>query len=250
MTPEDEMYDLEDYSSDPNPHTDEHGEQNIHDQLPSVAEAKLNTSSGGGSGSLMSKKFLYAASAIVVLLVVIIAVSVGGGKGNSMNVEEALNRIAINPEEDFVEGTYQYRAKRWLLEDEKVKKYSFDQLRQRYAMHCLYHATSPESWYQNKGWKRKSVNECKWFGVMCDEQDRVTRIELRNNGLKGEIPEEIKLLDSLEVLTLNANEMLHGKMPFCGHKHPHNLVMKADCEKVTCDCCDNCKAHAKSSVFD
>ena len=242
MTPEDEMYDLEDYSSENPTPRDGDGEENIHDQLPSVAEAKLHNTSGGSSPS---KKLIFAVSGTFLVLLIIIISVAGAKKGAKLNVEQALNQIAFNPDEDFVEGNYQYRAKTLLLDDSKIDDYSFEHLRQRYAMYCLHHATSPNLWKETKGWKRKYVHECKWYGVMCDEKDRVTRIELRDNGLRGEVPPELKLIDTLEVLNLNANKDLTGDMPVCEQK-PHQLVVKADCAAVNCHCCANCK----SSVFD
>jgi len=74
------------------------------------------------------------------------------------------------------------------------------------------------SWYDyNKLWKNKkgwmtSENECKWFGVMCNEKNEVISLSLRNNQLAGSIPEQLVILSQLSRLDLNDNAIT-GSIP-------------------------------------
>jgi len=85
--------------------------------------------------------------------------------------------------------------------------------------------------------------ECEWHGVTCDEvTGLVTRVELANNGLRGEIPPELGLIDTLETLNLNANHNMKGSVPshVCHLATSKNLnSVKVDENYVKCSCCDD-----------
>lgn len=87
------------------------------------------------------------------------------------------------------------------------------------------------------------TDECTWFGVKCDDDGMVTRIELRNNGLQGTfIPPELQYVTKLKVLNLRAND-LAGAVPssVCNLQAANAGDFKVDCSAVTCDCCDECE---------
>lgn len=233
------------------------------DQLPSVEEVRMHahmTKSRGGSRS--NRKWVWVTAVTLLVVVgVVIAIAVPVSKNRSIpqgnaivnprKLEQTIHQIALNGKDDFEnESSYHSHAKRWLMEDNLLQnqEYTYDQLKQRYAMFSLYHATGASSaWQVSNGWKRKGVPECDWYGVMCDiDTQLVTRIELRNNGLTGTTPPEVSLIETLQVLNLNANS-LTGSMP------PHvcqltefegsdgrTLEVKVDCATVECDCCVNC----------
>lgn len=241
--------DVEDYSSDITG-----GE---HDQLPSVEEARMaaGVALGKGNASRLgspSKRILYIGAAVVAvtLLIITIAVPVSrknnppkGDKQIGNNVEKAIHRISLNGKSDFDDdSTYKSLAKRWLVEDDLVKDYTYDELQQRYAMYCLHHATGNSgSWTDATGWKRKGVPECDWFGVTCDPTTgMVTRINLRDNGLVGQIPPEVALIPDLTVFNVNDNQNMTGGVPFDLCQRSATLNIKVNCDTVTCDCCVNC----------
>jgi hypothetical protein len=236
------LHEVEDYSSDI-----------PHDQLPSVEEARMAAGVALGKASrIPSKKIWYIGAGLVAatLLIVAIAVPVSnnsspkGDKQIGNSVEKAVHKISLNGKADFEdEAAYQSFAKRWLLEDDLVEDYTYDELQQRYAMYCLHHATNPDGWVDATGWKRKGVPECDWFGVTCNpDTGMVTRINLRNNGLEGQIPPEVSLIPDLLVFNVNANSNLTGSVPMhiCDLRSERALDIKVDCDSVTCSCCSNC----------
>lgn len=233
------LHEVEDYSCDGVPHD--------HDQLPSVAEARATITRKPAKSS--SKVWFIGAGLLALtLFIVAIAVPVSnkekGEKEVGNNVERAIHKVALNGKADFEdEKSYQSVAKRWLVEDQLVEDYTFDQLQQRYAMYCLHHATQPDLWTQAHGWKRKGVPECEWYGVTCDpDTQMVLRINLRDNGLQGTIPPEVSLIPNLSVFNVNANSQLTGQVPsqVCDIKTERELEIKVDCQYIACDCCSHC----------
>ena len=245
------LHEVEDYSS-----------EITHDQLPSVEEARFAagvTLRKATSTPPSRKKFMYLGLGLVALtlLIIMIAVPVSNHKehlgsdpiGN--NVGKAVDLVALNGKHDFKDdSSYQAHAKRWLLQDKLVEDYTYDQLQQRYAMYCLHLATNPASWVAATGWKRKGVPECNWYGVTCNPTtELVTRINLSNNGLQGEIPPEVSLIPNLTVLNLHLNGNLTGSVPqhVCDLQTEHALDIKVDCAAVVCTCCSNCAEQQRNA---
>jgi hypothetical protein len=61
-------------------------------------------------------------------------------------------------------------------------------------------------------WFLDGYTKCEFVGVTCNEDGRVTRIELPSKGLSGTIPETLGFLEHLDTLNLADNE-LTGFMP-------------------------------------
>ena len=81
----------------------------------------------------------------------------------------------------------------------------------REALVALYNATNGENWDDSANWLSEApLGE--WHGVTTNADGRVTRLELANNELSGEIPPELGSLSKLERLHLNVNE-LSGEIP-------------------------------------
>ena len=183
------------------------------------------------------------------------------------DVTKAMNKIVSSfstdhssaPELDEIlddRSLYQSRAYYRVVNDKSIDNgvYHYDRLQQRYALYCLYFSTnnptfnntstslSTSTWIEEKGWKRMGMDECDWYGVMCDTNGYVTRIGLRDNGLTGEFPPEIALIPpKLQVLNLNSNQDMSGSVPkdVCDRVE-QSLDIKVDCSSVECDCCSNC----------
>ncbi|WP_020567967.1 T9SS type A sorting domain-containing protein [Neolewinella persica] len=75
----------------------------------------------------------------------------------------------------------------------------------------LYNATGGDDWANNNGWLT-SCEPCTWAGIGCDENNRVTSIILRGNGLTGALPVDIGDFDQLRVINLAYNEVA-GELP-------------------------------------
>ena len=81
----------------------------------------------------------------------------------------------------------------------------------RTALVALYNSTEgAERWFNNENWlSDKPIGE--WYGIRTNG-GHVTEVRLRDNGLRGELPEEVRMLTRLEVLDLSSNEIV-GTLP-------------------------------------
>ena len=77
------------------------------------------------------------------------------------------------------------------------------------ALVTLYHETNGPSWHSNMHWLNGPVST--WHGITITNE-RVTVIDLNNNGLQGTLPEELGELTSLTTLDLGHNQ-LTGDIP-------------------------------------
>ena len=81
----------------------------------------------------------------------------------------------------------------------------------RQILTSLYDATGGPEWSNRENWLTNRPLE-EWHGVTVDTNGRVTRLDLRNNDLTGEIPPELGALASLEHVLFGRNE-LRGRIP-------------------------------------
>ena len=116
----------------------------------------------------------------------------------------------------------QSAALNW-LQNPINENYSDSRLLQRYALATLYYATNPNnnSWKSTSSWL-SDTNECDWYSTSEPSSDVCTttpnsavykELDLRGNGLQGEIPEEISLLTDLDTIRLSDN-VLTGSIPW------------------------------------
>lgn len=90
-----------------------------------------------------------------------------------------------------------------------------------YTLKEFYTNTDGDSWANNSGWvdhiatHNSPPTDCDFtnlHGITLNNEGRVTRIELRNNNLTGEIPYSIGTINSLSWLRLSTNN-LSGSIP-------------------------------------
>ena len=97
------------------------------------------------------------------------------------------------------------------------------------ALIALYNNTDGANWIDNTGWIDGAAgldcDPCSWYGVICDELDRVICLDLDGafdctsagitggNDLNGTLPAEISQLTELEILHLEGNRNLTGSLP-------------------------------------
>ena len=81
----------------------------------------------------------------------------------------------------------------------------------RAALAALYDAADGPRWRYSTNWLSDEPLDT-WYGVTTDVSGRVTRLDLSDNGLNGEIPAELARLSSLRALFLGGNR-LRGHIP-------------------------------------
>eukprot|EP00546_Thalassionema_frauenfeldii_P002499 CAMPEP_0178935198 /NCGR_PEP_ID=MMETSP0786-20121207/24367_1 /TAXON_ID=186022 /ORGANISM="Thalassionema frauenfeldii, Strain CCMP 1798" /LENGTH=764 /DNA_ID=CAMNT_0020613229 /DNA_START=20 /DNA_END=2315 /DNA_ORIENTATION=+ len=137
-------------------------------------------------------------------------------------IENLLTSVALLEGEEFKNpDSYQSKALAWLEADLSSDAGSFtdDEITQRYAVACIWFATNGVSnfyasdeeiengWGNNDNWM-SSLTECTWYGITCDDSNRVNATDLRQNRVTGTFPNEVVLLaESLVYLDLGNNNI-------------------------------------------
>jgi len=148
-------------------------------------------------------------------------------------VADIIDSIIRDMGNEIVEAkSYQSLAKKWVLtqdlplEDGSTMTLE-QQVTQLYALACIYYSThsvktdwtnahfGPDvavpGWYSSRGWLGSAEDVCSnWHGLSCNEEGRVSKIQLDTNGLTGSFPQETALLhETLTTIDLY-NNMLHN----------------------------------------
>ena len=85
---------------------------------------------------------------------------------------------------------------------------------ERYVLVLFYFATQGDEWGScstgdlscSKRWL-SDEHHCNWDGVSCNKAKYVTKIVMKNNGLKGPLPSEVSALSALARLSLDHNQI-------------------------------------------
>lgn len=166
----------------------------------------------------------------------------------------------------------QSQALDWLIDDFTAYPIvSRSKILQRWTMAIIYYGMNGDAWTFSDGWLT-SADICDWFSTStnpttCDDQGLLQRLELQNNNLLGDIPDEIQLLsESLLVLDLSQNRLegavpeslggltnvslvqlgsndLTGSIPstMCDRQVEALVTLFVDCSEVACSCCEGCR---------
>jgi len=80
--------------------------------------------------------------------------------------------------------------------------------RERQALIDLYNSTNGDNWKNNNAWLGDPGTECSWYGISCnDTNSHVTRIELGDNGLQGNIPASFNNFTKILEVYLHSNQL-------------------------------------------
>ena len=77
---------------------------------------------------------------------------------------------------------------------------------ERNALSDFYDTAKGGEWTNSTNWVDEYASYCEWKGVAC-KNERVTKLNLRNNGLSGRLSESIANLTAIEVLDLSDNDI-------------------------------------------
>ena len=80
------------------------------------------------------------------------------------------------------------------------------------ALKALYNATNGDYWSTNTGWLHGDPCQDLWFGLYCNNSDRVLSIMIDYGNMTGTLPAELAKADALQSLYLTSNN-IGGKIP-------------------------------------
>ena len=135
----------------------------------------------------------------------------------SYDIELAAKAISGNASVLTI-GTPQRRAVGWMSSEDLFDTQGLGLLfSQRYILTVFYFATYGEKWLEHEKWLSPDLHVCDWsVGITCQadltRRQVVTGIDLTRNGLSGNVPQELHLLDGLTLLRL-AKNTLNGTIP-------------------------------------
>ena len=85
----------------------------------------------------------------------------------------------------------------------------------RAALRMFYEGNGGPQWEENENWLHPTdpFSFSNWYGVTANSNDRVSELNLVDNGLRGETIEALDALADLETLNLSGNIGLKGTLP-------------------------------------
>mmetsp|Transcript_2511 Transcript_2511/g.3695 ORF Transcript_2511/g.3695 Transcript_2511/m.3695 type:complete len:670 (-) Transcript_2511:69-2078(-) len=135
--------------------------------------------------------------------------------------------------------TSQVRAAEWLVRNDPLRllgansKTPLARVFQRYVLVAIYYELNGANWKNNDGWLSDD-HECRWYGVSCadktipstslfeagqsqigqltTEEQVLVQLDLEENGLSGNLPDEIGSLSDCTVLSVYGNDIA-GTLP-------------------------------------
>lgn len=90
------------------------------------------------------------------------------------------------------------------------------------ALNAFYNATGGANWTNKTNWGT-SENKNRWYGISVNSDGKVTKIELSNNNLKGDVSSILSTLSSLETLIVSKNQLSSIDIA------PNTNLTKLDC---------------------
>jgi hypothetical protein len=158
--------------------------------------------------------------------------SPGPTPSNAYEISDIIESVARFGGQEFEDvNSYQSRARRWVLTqefpvDDGSALTTEQQAVQLYALACIYYNTyavrsdwtdhhfGPDvaipGWFSSRGWLGSARDVCSWYGITCNEDGRVFKIELDTNGLTGSFPQEVAYLhETLNTIDLY-NNIVHN----------------------------------------
>jgi len=130
-------------------------------------------------------------------------------------VDQMIRRVTLNESVFDVAATPQAMALDWMLYKDLLD-YSIvaERVIQRYALAVFYFATNAgKSWTKDDWLRGDECQDGEWYGLNCDENNKVRAIAFDDEGLSGLIPDEVGLLTELQNFIVKNHNDLRGPIP-------------------------------------
>jgi Leucine-rich repeat (LRR) protein len=162
-------------------------------------------------------RLIFVVSSLLLMVIIIILVVILTRRSPNFDAAAAdaflenLIPLLTNASRQELEnsGSAQSLALTWLLKNSNFNEYPLHRQVQRFALAVFYFSTEGKTWHQRKGWLTDD-DECTWYqssikGLCVNTTLQI--ISLKNNNLRGLLPNDIALLRSIKVLDLDSNVM-------------------------------------------
>ena len=96
--------------------------------------------------------------------------------GRNSDINSIVTEISGTP----ILGSPEYQAYDWILNTDNTFGCGSGiiSLRQRFILAIFYYITNGDTWSRHDNWLQPDIPECSWYGVICDSDGLVTRLEL------------------------------------------------------------------------
>jgi len=223
-------------------------DENVHDQLPSVEEAKANVVFERSPKKNHQKKLGFVLLGIAMIGFLAATMNVIRKRQKYLaSVELVTTTLPLSHQDAFVDKhSPQSSALRWMVEEDSLQLplpfTKSDPFVQRYVMSCLVFALTMSSSVTQGTHKAfhllSGAHECEWnsewkridgvdeamerLGILCDDEKNVIEILFPKQNLGGELPLELVSLDRLEKIDLS-HGMIRGTIPHMPYLRNLNL---------------------------
>jgi len=223
-------------------------DENIHDQLPSVEEAKANVVFERSPKKSYQTKLGFVLLGIAMIGFLAAAMNVIRKRQKYLAaVELVTTTLPLSHQDAFVDKySPQSNALRWMMEEDPLQlslpSTNLDPFVQRYVVSCLVFALTMSSSMTQETHKAfhllSGVHECEWnsewkklhgvdqtmerLGILCDDEKNVMEILFPKQNMGGELPLELVSLDRLEKIDLS-HGMIRGTIPHMPYLRDLNL---------------------------
>ena len=99
--------------------------------------------------------------------------------------------------------------------DNDLSELNLEYCGDRHALEALYNATGGVSWTDRTNWLSATEEITNWHGITVGGDGRVTTLDLQNNNLSGELPDELANLIGLTELKLAGNSITGNSITGC-----------------------------------
>jgi hypothetical protein len=224
------------FTANKNLHVDEHGKL-VHAQLideePETHQDVLTTKEAVQAVNVVAEDKLkrerrkrniciYGAIGVILIIVIIVVVVVSNALDDEAPPTSRVMAVPLYVE-DFFGGPIppveddpflpQARAIDWLIKEDTVTIFPFESEDARFAFYERYVAAvlgfvwKYENWNDSTNWLDGDVSTCEWQGLSCNDDGRITSLDLAEQNLHGSIPSEIGVLKDLDFMFLFRNSL-------------------------------------------